>query len=227
MHGVSLAVRAGEIVGVAGLIGSGRTELARVLFGLTPADGGRILLARSGGRYFQPSAAIARGIAYVPEDRRKHGVIMEMPVAANCTLASLRAFSYRGMLIFNGRTRRSRFSRAIASEDSLRASCGEHALGRQSAEGCVGRWLMVKPAVLILDEPTQGVDVGAKAEIHKLIGELATQGMAILMISSELPEILGMSDRIVVMRRGAVAGTLERRDATQERIVSLALGSAA
>jgi rhamnose transport system ATP-binding protein len=218
VHDVSFELRAGEILGLAGLIGSGRTELAKILFGLTPAD--------SGLHIGSPREAIAMGIAYVPEDRRKHGVIMEMSVAANCTLASLRDFSRGGLLDFERECASAAgFVEKLQVKTSSVLAAVSTLSGGNQQKVALSRWLMVKPRILILDEPTQGVDVGAKAEIHKLIGDLAAEGMAILMISSELPEILGMSDRVAVMRAGTIAGILERAEATQERILSLALGA--
>jgi rhamnose transport system ATP-binding protein len=226
VHDVSFELRAGEILGLAGLIGSGRTELAQVLFGLTPADSGAVQVRGETLRIASPREAIAMGIAYVPEDRRKHGVIMEMSVAANCTLAGLREFSRSGLLDFQREyaSAASFVEKLQVKTSSVLAAVSTLSGGNQQ-KVALSRWLMVKPRILILDEPTQGVDVGAKAEIHKLIGDQAAEGMAILMISSDLPEILGMSDRVAVMRGGTIAGILERGEATQERILSLALGA--
>jgi rhamnose transport system ATP-binding protein len=222
---VSLTIRAGEILGLAGLVGAGRTELAGVLFGLTPADAGEILLQGRPVVIRTPARAVDLGIACVPEDRRRHGVILEMPVAGNCTLATLKAISVFGLLDF-GRERSiaEGFVRQLGIKTPrIQTPVGNLSGGNQQ-KVALARWLAADPKVLILDEPTQGVDVGAKAEIHRLMGELAARGMAILMISSELPEILGMSDRIVVMHRGTVAGILDRAYATQEAILELALG---
>jgi rhamnose transport system ATP-binding protein len=224
---LSLAVRAGEILGLAGLVGAGRTELARVIFGLTPADAGEILLRGQIVNIDSPAQAIAHGIAYLPEDRRRHGVILEMPISANISLASLDQLSRRGALDFQR-------EKQIAVDYIERLSIKTPAIfapvatlsGGNQQKVALSRWLALKPSVLILDEPTQGIDVGAKSEIHALMVELAMQGTAILMISSELPEILGMSDRIVVMRDGAIAGILDRKDATQQKILALALGHA-
>jgi rhamnose transport system ATP-binding protein len=222
---VDLSVRAGEILGLAGLVGAGRTELARVLFGLTPADTGRILLRGKDVTIDRPAEAVAQGIAYVPEDRRHHGVILDMSVAANTTLATLRAVSSFGLVDF-GRERAvaADFVRRLGVKTpSIDDPVGNLSGGNQQ-KVALARWLAANPAVLILDEPTQGVDVGAKAEIHRLMGELAGRGLAIVLISSELPEILGMSDRIVVMHGGTVTGTLDRDGATQEAIMERALG---
>ena len=225
VHGVSFQVREGEMLGLAGLIGAGRTELARVLFGLTPADSGTILLDGEAVVIDSPGLAVESGIAYVPEDRRRHGVILEMSVASNETLATLGRISTLGMLDF-------RKEREVAADLSKRlgvkaasidSPVGDLSGGNQQ-KVALARWLASDPSVLILDEPTQGVDVGAKAEIHRLMGELAAKGMAIVMISSELPEILGMSDRIAVMHGGTIVGTLDRAGATQEAILELALG---
>jgi rhamnose transport system ATP-binding protein len=225
VSGVSLSVRAGEILGLAGLVGAGRTELARVLFGLTPADAGEISLRGQSVTIDSPGRAVERGIAYVPEDRRRYGVILDMAVAPNATLAILDRIGRHGWLNFRQeRLLAESFVRRLAIKTpSVDAPVGDLSGGNQQ-KVALARWLATKPVVLILDEPTQGVDVGAKAEIHRLMGELAGQGMAILMISSELPEILGMSDRIAVMHAGRVTGILDRSEATQEKVLALALG---
>jgi rhamnose transport system ATP-binding protein len=208
---VSFQVRAGEILGLAGLVGAGRTELARVLFGITPADGGQILLGGRPVRVSSPARAVELGIAYLPEDRRRHGVILEMPVAANTTLAILRRISTLGWL-------------GIKTA-SIEAPV-ENLSGGNQQKVALARWLAAEPKVLIVDEPTQGIDVGSKAEIHRMLCELAQQGLAIVMVSSEMPEILGMSDRIAVMHAGRIVATLDRAAATQETLLALALGHA-
>ena len=225
---VSLHVRAGEILGLAGLVGAGRTELARVLFGLTPADTGEVRLRGQAVAVHSPMRAVALGIAYVPEDRRRHGVILDLATAANTTLATLRAVSWFGFLDFRKeRAIADKFVRQLGIKSaSVETRVGNLSGGNQQ-KVALARWLAADPALLILDEPTQGVDVGAKAEIHRLMSELASRGMAILMISSELPEILGMSDRIAVMHGGKIVGTVDRADATQEAIMELALGHVA
>jgi len=224
---VAFQVRAGEILGFAGLVGAGRTELARVLFGLTPADEGAIRLRGAPVRVTAPAEAVRLGLAYLPEDRRRHGVIAEMSIAANTTLAALRAITRAGLLDFAAEreiatTYLERFAIKAPSIDAAVATLS----GGNQQKVALARWLATRPAVLVLDEPTQGVDVGAKAEIHGLIVDLAAQGLAILLISSELPEILGMSDRVAVMRGGTVAGVLDRAEATPETIMTLALGHA-
>ena len=222
---VTFSVRAGEILGLAGLVGAGRTELAKTLFGLTAADGGTILLRGEAVSISSPSQAAELGIAYVPEDRRRHGIIPEMAVSANTTLAALRQLASFGFLDFQQ-------EREIAAGYAERLGIKTPSLfapvstlsGGNQQKVALSRWLATKPAVLILDEPTQGIDVGSKAEIHALMGELAGQGLAIVMISSELPEILGMSDRIAVMHSGTIVGILDRAEATQQKILALALG---
>jgi rhamnose transport system ATP-binding protein len=206
---VSFTVRAGEILGLAGLVGAGRTELARTLFGLTPADAGEIIL--NGTRIHPRSAseAVALGLAYVPEDRRRHGVVLEMPIAHNLTLAV-------HPRLFPGTWLRFGAEAALAREAirDLAVKCaGPDAPGSSLSGGnqqkiSLARWLATKPRLLILDEPTQGVDVGAKSEIHRIIRRLAQEGLAVIMISSDLPEVLGMSDRIGVMRGGTLAAML-------------------
>jgi rhamnose transport system ATP-binding protein len=222
---INLSVRAGEIVGLAGLVGAGRTELARTIFGLTPADKGEIMLGGRQVRLESPAQAIKHGIAYLPEDRRRHGVILDMQIGSNITLASLDRLSYYGALDFKR-------ERQVAAEYTRRLGVKTPAIfvpvatlsGGNQQKVALSRWLMTNPSVLILDEPTQGIDVGAKSEIHALMTELAAQGVAILMISSELPEILGMSDRIAVMYGGTIVGILDRAGATQQKILALALG---
>jgi rhamnose transport system ATP-binding protein len=225
LRGISLSIRAGEILGLAGLVGAGRTELARVLFGLTPATGGEILLGGMSVKVRTPAEAVDLGIAYVPEDRRRHGVILELPVAANVTLAVLGRISRAGLLDFaREREMASGYVEKLAVKTpSVDVPVGNLSGGNQQ-KVALSRWLATEPKVLILDEPTQGIDVGAKSELHRLMVDLAERGLAILMISSELPEVLGMSDRVGVMRGGALVGILSRAEATQERVMALALG---
>ena len=227
IHDVTFQVRRGEILGIAGLVGSGRTQLAETLFGLTPSDAGVAQLQDDVVRIESPAEAIRMKMAYLPEDRRQHGVVMEMPVAANISLANLDAVSRHG-LIDNRAERnlaRSYVERLRIKAPSVYSETGSLSGGNQQ-KVAVARWLAIAPEVLILDEPTQGVDIGSKSEIHQIMVELAEQGMAIVMISSELPEILGMSDRIAVMHGGTISGILSRAEATQEKILALALGHA-
>jgi len=178
-------------------------------------------------RIGSPADAIARGIAYVPEDRRRHGVILDLSIAVNASLANLRGVSRNGLVDRAAESAAAaRFvERLQIKTPSVHAAAGTLSGGNQQ-KVALARWLATTPSLLILDEPTQGVDVGAKAEIHRFMAELAASGLAILMISSELPEVLGMSDRVAVMRGGTIAGVLDRAEATQDRILALALGHA-
>jgi rhamnose transport system ATP-binding protein len=228
IHNVTLTVRSGEIVGLAGLVGAGRTELARTLFGLERVDAGSIHVDGHAILPRAPDEAIAQGIAYLPEDRRRHAVILDLPVAANLSLASLAAISRGGFLDRRAEARlASGLVAALGIKTASLATAVRHLSGGNQQKVALGRWLARAPRVLVLDEPTQGVDVGAKAEIHRLICDLAERGIAVLMISSELTEVLGMSDRIVVMRGGGVAATMSRAEATAESVMAAAFGTAA
>jgi rhamnose transport system ATP-binding protein len=226
---VSLTVRAGEILGLAGLVGAGRTELARVIFGVTPADRGTIAVDGRPITVRRPADAVAERIAYVPEDRRRHGVIPQMRVASNITLASLRRIAGRLGWLRVGEERQAagRFVRELGNKPpSFDADVSTLSGGNQQ-KVALARWLMTHPRVLILDEPTQGIDVGAKADVHREMGRLAREGVAILMISSDLPEVIAMSDRIAVMRGGRLGGILDGDARTPERVMQLALGEEA
>lgn len=222
---VNLSVRAGEIVGIAGLVGAGRTEFARAIFGLDTADSGEILLNGKSIRTTHPQDAISNHIAYLPEDRRKHGVILDFPISANITLASLKILSgARGMNFKREKEIAAEYTKRLGVKTPSIFNAVSTLSGGNQQKVALSRWLVTKPSVLILDEPTQGIDVGAKSEIHLLMTELAKQGVAILMISSELPEIIGMSDRIAVMHGGTVVKILDRSEATQQKVLALALG---
>jgi rhamnose transport system ATP-binding protein len=224
LHDISFSVRRGEILGIAGLVGSGRTELAETLFGLTPADCGEIAIGGSPVEIGSAQEAIQLGIAYLPEDRRRHGVVLDMPIASNCTLASLKKVSSHNLIdSLKERQLAQHFINQLRIKtDSVYSETGSLSGGNQQ-KVALTRWLVTEPSVLILDEPTQGVDVGSKAEIHSLMTDLAERGLAIVMISSELPEILGMSDRIAVMHGGTINGVLSRHEATPANIMAFAL----
>jgi rhamnose transport system ATP-binding protein len=224
VHDVSFAVRRGEIFGIAGLVGSGRTQLAETLFGITPADEGAIAVKGASVRIDSPADAIRAGLAYLPEDRRQHGVVLDMSVASNASLASLERVSRAG-LIDSGAERAAAqqyVDRLRIKTASVEAEVGTLSGGNQQ-KVALARWLSTEPSVFILDEPTQGVDVGSKAEIHGLMQDLVERGLAVIMISSELPEVLGMSDRIAVMHSGTIRAVMHRDEATQSRILALAL----
>jgi len=224
---VTLDVHAGEIVGLAGLVGAGRSELARVLFGVTPADTGEILLGGQRITVRSPEEAVALGIAYVPEDRRRHGVILEMPVAANMTMAIHRRMFPRAWLRRDAECELAfKYLCALDVQANGPDALVGHLSGGNQQKVALARWLATQPKLLILDEPTQGVDVGAKSEIHKIIRRLAKDGLAVLMISSDLPEVIGMSDRIAVMRSGTIATVMEGKSADPQSIMSAALGRA-
>jgi ABC-type sugar transport system ATPase subunit len=226
VRNVSFSLKQGEIVGLAGLIGAGRSELAHVLFGITPADSGQILIGGRPATICSPQDAMALGIAYVPEDRKNQGLLTAMNVRENITLAVLRQL-LNGVFVnlrAEGRVAREFINTLRIRASSLEQRVNELSGGNQQ-KVVVAKWLACKPRVLILDEPTRGIDVGAKAEIHRLMSELAQQGMAILMISSELPEILGMSDRILVIRQGQLVAEFDRAHATQERVIAAAMGA--
>jgi rhamnose transport system ATP-binding protein len=226
VSGVTLDVRAGEIVGMAGLVGAGRTELARILFGITPADSGEIVLNGERLSVDSPREAIARGIAYVPEDRRRHGLILEMPISQNMTMAILPVLFPGGWLrLESERLLANGFIRDLGIKTSSLEAPGGSLSGGNQQKVSVARWLATKPKLLILDEPTQGVDVGAKSEIHKIIRQLAKQGLAVLMISSDLPEVLGMSDRVAVMRGGKLVEIIAKEDLDAHSVMAAALGT--
>jgi len=216
---ISFALRKGEILGIAGLVGSGRTELALTLFGMTPATSGKITLDGSPVAIRSPRQARDLGIAYVPEDRGLQGLVKPMAIRKNISMATIDRLS-SGIFIRAAQEAK----RATEAVKRLGVRCrsisqpvGELSGGNQQ-KVVIAKWLETSPKVLILDEPTRGVDVGAKAEIHTIMGELVRQGVAILMISSELPEVLGMSDRVLVMAGGRIMEELSREEATPERV---------
>ena len=227
LHGVSLRVRRGEIVGIAGLVGSKRTETARAIFGADPIDSGRIFLHGLPVKVRTPADAIANRIALVPEDRKRHGIFASLSVWENVVISALRHFSRNGVLDL----RRAR-QRAQASVSSLRVATPDldkrvlELSGGNQQKVVIAKWLNTNAELFLFDEPTRGIDVGGKIEVYRLMGELLSRGAAIVMISSELPEILGLSDRILVMRDGRICGEFDRADATEENILNCALRGA-
>ncbi len=222
---LSFQLRAGEVVGIAGLVGAGRTELLECLFGIAPAVAGRISVAGRPCRIGHPRAAIAAGLALVPEDRKQQGLILDMAVGENLSLASLSRDS-RGGLLDSAAERR--LSAEMTERLRIRTPSARqvvrHLSGGNQQKVVLGKWLAMRPQVLLLDEPTRGIDIGAKREIYALIEELARQGVAILFVSSELEEIIGMSDRALVMHEGRIAGELAREALGEEAIMRLATG---
>ena len=225
---ISLEIRAGEIVGLAGLVGSGRSELAQAIFGVTPAESGEIRLNGEPVTIKSPREATRLGIAYVPEDRGHQGLIRPMVLRENVSLAVLERL-VKGLFI--DRSAENALAKRSIGKFGIRASSAEQVVNKLSGGNqqkvVLSKWLASEPIMLLMDEPTRGVDVGAKAEIHRLMGELVEQGLAILMISSELPEIMGMSDRILVMREGRIVAEFDREVATQEMVAGAMMGGTA
>ncbi|MEC8778799.1 MAG: sugar ABC transporter ATP-binding protein, partial [Verrucomicrobiota bacterium] len=222
---VSLEVRAGEIVGIAGLVGAGRTELLQTFFGVTPALGGELEVMGESFSPRCPSDAIEAGLALAPEDRKLHGLVLPMTVRENASLPSLERDQKKGFLDESA-------ERAIADEAveqmKIKTPHIEQVTrflsGGNQQKIVLGKWLAMKPKLLMLDEPTRGIDVGAKREIYKLMEKLAGEGMAILFVSSEMEEVLGMADRAYVMHEGRISGELNRQELSEESIMNLATG---
>ncbi len=222
---VSFTVRRGEILGLGGLVGAGRSEVARSLFGIDPHDGGEVRLDGTPFHPRSPRAALRRGLAYLPEDRLAQGLVQTMAVATNTSMAILPRLSPGGFLR-PGRERRlaERFMERLRIKATSARQPVEALSGGTQQKVVLSKWLAAEPRVLILDEPTRGVDVATKADVHRTISTLAGEGLAIVLISSELPELLGMSDRIVVLREGTVAAELTRDEADSERVLEAATG---
>jgi rhamnose transport system ATP-binding protein len=222
---VSFDLHHGEIVGLAGLVGAGRSEVARAAFGIDRRDAGEVVVEGHRLPPASPTAAMAAGMGFVPEDRREQGLVMDLSIARNASLASLGRLR-RGLLIRGADERR------LAADWATRLRLKYARLtdpvadlsGGNQQKVVLSKWLARRPTVLIVDEPTRGIDVGAKAEVHRLLSDLAGQGVAILMISSELPEILGMADRVLVMHEGRLTAQLSRQEATEERVMVAATG---
>ncbi len=221
---ISFHVNAGEVVGFAGLVGAGRSELAKVIFGDMPKKSGQIILDGKEVSFHSPDDAISNGIGFAPEDRKREGLVLIRSVLENASIAILPQLSWFHFV-------NSRKEQAIVSQfveklqvrtPSLKQDVGKLSGGNQQ-KVVLARWLAAKPKVLILDEPTRGIDVGAKAEIYHLINDLANEGLGIMFISSELPEILGLSDRIYVMQNGRITGELAGAEATEEAVLGLAM----
>jgi rhamnose transport system ATP-binding protein len=225
-HDIHFELRSGEILGLAGLVGARRTEVARAIFGIDPLNSGTIFLDGKPVSIHSPRDALRHGIAYLPEDRQHQGLVLPLPISDNITLPILQGLTVAGW-IRSGREQQvaNDYGRRlqVRGVSSFRQAVRQLSGGNQQ-KVVLAKWLATQPRVLILDEPTRGIDVGTKAEVHRLISQLAGQGLAILMISSELPEILGMSDRIIVMHEGSLTGEFTREEATQEKIMERAVG---
>jgi ABC-type sugar transport system ATPase subunit len=223
---ISFSIRAGEVVGLAGLVGSGRTEVARAIFGADALDAGEVLLDGAPVRLRSPRQAIRHGVAMLPESRKEQGLVMMRSVRENVTLSTLPDFAEGGLV---SRRRERARARELSADLSIRTPSVDAPVGTLSGGNqqkvLFARWLVKPPKVLIVDEPTRGVDVGAKRQIHELILELADRGMAVLVISSELEEVLGLAHRVLVMRRGRIVGEFDHTEATMERVMSAAFAT--
>ncbi len=226
VNGVSFEVRRGEVLGINGLVDSGRTETMRLIFGADRLDSGHIYYNGAKVRVSSPKKAVKTGIGMLPEDRKQSGVLLNLPISQNITLATLKKISGR----FGGIDRRREASQVRELADKLQIKMGNATdsvatlSGGNQQKVALAKWLGSDCGVLIFDEPTRGVDVGAKVEIYRIINALAESGVAVIMVSSEMPEIIGMSDRVLVMRDGRVMGELRRPDITEENIIRLSMG---
>ncbi|MFJ3674061.1 sugar ABC transporter ATP-binding protein, partial [Streptomyces sp. NPDC090106] len=225
---VSFDVRAGEIVGLAGLVGAGRTEVARAVFGIDRWDAGEVVLDGKALTNGAPSVAMASGLALVPEDRRAQGLVMDMSIERNIGLTGLRTTVKAG-LVDRGAERSRSLDWAVKLQVKYARIADTVATlsGGNQQKVVLAKWLATGPKVLIVDEPTRGIDVGTKAEVHRLLSQLAADGVAVLMISSDLPEILGMADRVLVMHEGRLTAEISRSEATEETVMAAATGRAA
>ncbi|WP_288500929.1 sugar ABC transporter ATP-binding protein [uncultured Erwinia sp.] len=221
---ISFSVRRGEILGVAGLVGAGRSEVMESLFGMTSTDSGEILIDGVPTTIDSPASAIEKGLAFLTEDRKKSGLFLVLSVMENMSIVKMTDYSAKGGFVNHGNMAKDcleQIKRLNIKTPSMDQIINNLSGGNQQ-KVLIARWLLAQPKILILDEPTRGIDVGAKAEIYRLISELASRGVAIIMVSSELPEIIGMSDRVMVMHGGRITGILDKEDADQETILSLA-----
>ena len=226
LRDVSFTAYGGEVLGIAGLVGAGRTELVRAIFGADPVDGGTIVVDGKPAQVRSPRDAIRNGIALLTEDRKQQGLVLLMSTGQNITMAVLGRLT-RGLFTSTLKERGlvQHYIDSLAIKASGQDQPAMNLSGGTQQKVVLSKWMATKPKVLIFDEPTRGIDVGAKVEIYKLMNDLARQGVAILMVSSELPEVLGMSDRVLIIHEGAVAGILERSEASEERIMELATGN--
>jgi rhamnose transport system ATP-binding protein len=222
---VSFAVRAGEIVGFAGLVGAGRTEVARVLFGIDRRDAGEVRLAGRPVDFHSPSEAMSAGLAYLPEDRHQEGLVLDFSIAQNVTLPILPRLFPRFLL--HGSTERAvgdGYARRLDIRMTGVAQAASALSGGNQQKVVLAKWLAAEPRVLILDEPTRGIDIGAKVEVHRIISDLAASGLGVILISSDLPEVIGMADRILVLHEGRVTAEIARAHATEEAVMTAATG---
>ncbi|TFJ38539.1 D-xylose ABC transporter ATP-binding protein [Carnobacterium divergens] len=222
---VSFAVRSGEIVGFSGLMGAGRTEIMRAIFGIDPIDSGKIYIEKKEVVLKNPSTAILNGVGFLTEDRKSEGLILDFSIEDNISLPSIDGFTVKGII---DEKAEDEFAELLMKRLTVKAQNKDISVGSLSGGNqqkvVLAKWIGIGPKILILDEPTRGVDVGAKREIYQLMNELAERGVAIVMVSSDLPEILGVSDRVIVIHEGKIAGEYPKSEATQENIMKLATG---
>lgn len=222
---VSFEVRAGEVLGFAGLMGSGRTEMMRTIFGLDRMDSGELFIRGHKVNIRKPTDAVSHGIGFITEDRKDEGLVLDFSIRENMVLPNLFSFSSKG---FISGAKEQKFVDTLIQRLQIKTQSSETSArnlsGGNQQKVVIAKWVGIGPSVLILDEPTRGVDVGAKREIYQLMNELTDRGVAIIMVSSELPEVLGMSDRVAVVHEGHISGVLSREEATQEKIMTLATG---
>lgn len=222
---IHFAVRKGEIVGVAGLMGAGRTEIMRALFGVDQIDSGEITVGGKKVSIRKPTDAVRYGLAFITENRKEEGLILDFSVRENIGLPNLKSFAPSGLVKTEDEKK---FAEMMIKRLHVKTASTETIIGNLSGGNqqkvVIAKWIGTSPKVLIMDEPTRGIDVGAKREIYELMNELTERGIAIIMVSSELPEIVGMSDRILVVHEGKIGGELKKQEATQEKIMSLATG---
>ena len=222
---IDFSLHSGEILGFYGLVGSGRSELMQSLFGITKASSGVVSIAGRNVTITTPADAVSNGIVYVPEDRGRQGTITALSIFQNVTLPSLSRTSKNGFLRL---AEEFRLTREYTSRLDLRAASLDSSVGNLSGGNqqkvVIAKWLATKPKIIVLDEPTKGIDIGSKAAVHEFMAELSSQGLAVIMVSSEIPEILGMSDRVIVMREGRMVAELEKEDLNPETLVRYAAG---
>jgi rhamnose transport system ATP-binding protein len=221
---ISFALRKGEILGLTGLVGAGRSEVCQSIFGIEPYDQGKVYMEGQEVVINKPSDAIELGIGYLPEDRQKQGLILEWSIGQNITLSALDKLTKKGWLQkFKERELAKRLAEKVNVKTNSIFDLASSLSGGNQQKVVVAKLLNSDLKIIVLDEPTKGVDVGAKSAIYEIIGELAAQGYGVILISSEMPEIIGLSDRVIVMREGRITGILERSEATQERILEAAM----
>ncbi|MFL5733978.1 MAG: sugar ABC transporter ATP-binding protein [Chloroflexia bacterium] len=229
LHDISFSAYAGEVLGISGLVGAGRTELVRAIFGADPVDGGQVFIEGRPVRFNSPSAAIRAGLGLLPESRKEHGLVLVLSVQDNITLAHMSQISRGPARLVLDRKRAAAVAGRLARQLRIRTPNLEQEVqylsGGNQQKTVLAKWLVGRSKLLIFDEPTRGIDVGAKVEVYNLMNELTAQGVAIIMVSSELLEVLGMSDRIMVMREGRLTGIFSRAEATQERLLRAAIGA--